>query len=58
MTDVIEVSVRRPLRRPGYKVGDICIYTLMALRDDLRVPASTTLVVHDRDGVTAALGPK
>jgi hypothetical protein len=59
MTDVIEVSVRRPLRRPGHGsgTGEICIQTLIALRERMKVPASVTLVVYDRDGVMVRMPP-
>jgi hypothetical protein len=55
--DVIEVCIRRPLRRPEHKGGGIAVHLLLLLRDSLNVPGTATLVIHDRDGENVRVAP-
>ena len=57
MEEIVEVCIRRSLRRPAHKGGGISIYTLMALRTALKVPKTATLRVCDPHGERASLGP-
>jgi hypothetical protein len=55
--EVIEVCIRQPVRRPAHKGGGVAIHSLMALRDELKVPPTATLRVCDRSGEWVSLGP-
>jgi hypothetical protein len=55
--DVIEVCIKRSVRRPAHKGGGVALHLLMALRDELRVPPTATLRVYDPHGEWVSLDP-
>jgi hypothetical protein len=57
MSDVVDVCVGRSIRRPAHKGGGLAIQWLIALREKLNVPQTSTLRVYDPHGECASLGP-